>query len=43
MKELMSVVREDKDMYTLLFTTVFNKMHLNLNSIKVDKFRVAEG
>lgn len=25
-----------------MFATIFNKMHLNLSSIKIEKFRVAE-
>ena len=43
MKLLVDVVGDDKDQYQLLFATLFNKMHLNLNSIKLDKMKVAEG
>ena len=42
MRELISVVKEDADQSTLLFSTLFDKMHLSLNSIKIEKFRTAE-
>jgi hypothetical protein len=28
---------------SLFFSTIFDKMHMSLSSIKVEKFRVAEG
>eukprot|EP00347_Sterkiella_histriomuscorum_P007831 403347399 len=44
MEQLLSVMRESGDDYQikLFFDTLFQKMHLNLNSIKIEKFRVAE-
>lgn len=42
MSQLISVVKEDPDQAILLFTTLFDKMHLSLNSIKIEKFRQAE-
>ena len=42
MRELISVVKEDADQSALLFSTLFDKMHLSLNSIKIEKFRIAE-
>ena len=42
MRKLIEVVRDDEEQSQLLFSAIFNKMHLNLNSIKVEKFRVAE-
>jgi len=42
MRQLIEVVKEDQDQASLLFTTLFDKMHLSLNSIKVEKFRLAE-
>ena len=43
MKLLIEVVGDDKDQYQLFFATLFNMMHLNLNSIKLNKMKVAEG
>jgi len=37
------VVKDDRDQYMFLFATLFNKMHLNINSIKIDKMKIAEG
>lgn len=42
MRKLIDVVKEDRDQASLLFTTLFDKMHLSLNSIKIEKFRLAE-
>lgn len=42
MKSLVDTVKDDKEQCMMLFATLFNKMHLNLNSIKIEKFRVAE-
>ena len=32
----------DEELATLFFQTLFDKMHLSLNSIKIEKFRTAE-
>ena len=42
MRKLIEVVRDDEEQSQLLFSAIFSKMHLNLNFIKVEKFRVAE-
>lgn len=42
MRQLINVVKDDEDQASLLFTTLFDKMHLSLNSIKIEKFRLAE-
>jgi hypothetical protein len=42
MSQLISVVSEDQEQASLLFMTLFDKMHLSLNSIKIEKFRQAE-
>lgn len=42
MRQLIEVVKDDQDQASLLFSTLFDKMHLSLNSIKVEKFRLAE-
>lgn len=41
MRSLVKVAYES-DSSQFLFQTLFDKMHLTLNSIKVEKFRVAE-
>lgn len=42
MRQLINLVKEDTDQASLLFSTLFDKMHLSLNSIKIEKFRLAE-
>lgn len=40
MKQLVPMMEPDTQ--ALLFTTIFDRMHLSLSSIKVEKFRTAE-
>jgi hypothetical protein len=42
MLSLIKVVQDDSEQARLLFSTLFDKMHLSLNSIKIEKFRQAE-
>ena len=42
MRQLSSIVNEDRDQANLLYATLFEMMHLNLKSIKLENFRSAE-
>jgi hypothetical protein len=42
MNLLIEVVKDDKEQYEFLYGTLFDKMHLSLNSISVNRFRYAE-
>lgn len=42
MKQLSSIVKEDSDQATLLYGTIFDKLHISLTSIKLETFRRAE-
>ena len=42
MNFIITELNDDHDTRTLFFSTIFDKMHLSLNSIKIDKFSTAE-
>ncbi|CDW72140.1 u box domain-containing protein [Stylonychia lemnae] len=42
LQSLTQILQEDEEWMQLFYRTLFNKMHLNLNSINIDKFRTAE-
>ncbi len=42
MKKLSSIVSDDRDQANLLYGTIFDRLHLNLTSIKLENFRKAE-